>query len=146
MTQVVVISDRNFRQEIWAGDHTLVADEPRELGGDDTGATPYELLLAALGACTSITLLMYARRKGWELQAVEIRLRHNRVHAKDCAECEEKDSYLDRIEKEIAVSGNLSPEQVERLAEIAEKCPVNRTLRASIVTKQEIRLAAAGSA
>jgi putative redox protein len=141
VSQVVVSSDENLRQEIWAGRHTLAADEPRELGGDDTAPTPYELLLAALGACTSMTLQMYARRKGWPLEHVEVRLKHDRIHARDCAECEEKEGYLDRVEKHIAVSGPLTQEQVKRLGEIAEMCPVNRTLHKPLHTTMEIHLA-----
>lgn len=141
MTQVVVSSDRNLRQEIWAGRHSLAADEPQDVGGDDSAPTPYELLLAALGACTSMTLQMYARRKQWPLEAVEIRLEHARIHARDCADCEQRDAYLDHIDKQIVVSGPLSEEQVQRLGEIAEKCPVNRTLHQSVHTSQSIRLA-----
>jgi putative redox protein len=141
MTQVVVSSDRNLRQEVWAGGHTLIADEPKDLGGDDGGPTPYGLLLAALGSCTSMTLLMYARRKQWPLEHVEVRLTHNRVHARDCAECEEKEGYLDHVEKHIAVSGPLTADQVKRLGEIAEKCPVNRTLHKTVHTTQQIHLA-----
>src|SRR6185369_13082510 len=127
-TQVVVSSDQKLRQEVWAGRHTLVADEPVDAGGDDAGPNPYELLLAALGACTSMTLLIYARRKDWPLERVEVRLSHQRIHARDCADCEQVEGYLDHVDKEIAVSGPLTQDQVERLGEIAEKCPVNRTL------------------
>lgn len=146
MTQVVVSSCDGLRQEVWAGRHTLTADEPADAGGEDAGPNPYELLLAALGSCTSLTLLMYARRKKWPLEHVEVRLVHERVHARDCDECEEKEGYLDRIEKDIFVSGPLSPEQVRRLGEIAEKCPVNRTLNSNIHISQQIRLAGAGEA
>jgi uncharacterized OsmC-like protein len=141
MAEVVVSSDGNLRQEIWARTHTLAADEPQDLGGDDTGPTPYELLLAALGACTAITLMMYARRKQWPLENVEVRLRHARIHARDCEECEQKEGFLDQVDKEIVVSGALSEEQVRRLGEIAERCPVNRTLHAPVRTTQQIRLA-----
>ena len=141
-TQVVVSSAGGLRQEVWAGRHTLSADEPAELGGADAGPNPYELLLAALGACTSMTLLMYARRKEWPLESVEVRLTHNRIHARDCAECEQREGYLDHVAKEIVVAGSLSDDQVTRLGEIAEKCPVNRTLLASVHTTQKIRRAA----
>ena len=141
MNQVVVSSDVNLRQEIWAGDHTLVADEPRDVGGDATGPTPYELLLGALGACTSMTLILYARRKEWPLERVEVQLVHDRIHARDCEECEQKEGYLDKVAKLIVVSGALTEEQVARLGEIAEMCPVNRTLHKSMHTTQEIRLA-----
>ncbi len=144
MAVVVVSSDRNLRQEVYARTHWLVSDEPSDLGGEDCGPTPYELLLGALGACTSITLLMYARRKGWPLENVEVRLEHRRVHARDCAECEQREGYLDHIEKAIVVAGELSQEQLDRLAEIAEKCPVNRTLHSVVHTTQTLRLAGAG--
>jgi putative redox protein len=141
MNQVVVSSDVNLRQEIWAGDHTLVADEPHAVGGDGTGPTPYELLLGALGACTSMTLILYARRKKWPLERVEVQLVHDRIHARDCEECEQTEGYLDKVAKLIVVSGALTEEQVVRLGEIAERCPVNRTLHKSMHTTQEIRLA-----
>ena len=142
MTQVVVTSKEGLRQEIWAGTHTLSADEPVALGGDDSAPTPYELLLGALGACTSMTLHLYAQRKQWPLEAVEVRLSHDRIHARDCEECEQSEGYLDHIDKEIVVSGPLTEEQVGRLGEIAEMCPVNRTLHRSVHTSQTIRLAA----
>jgi uncharacterized OsmC-like protein len=145
MTEVVVSSLGNLRQEIWAGGHTLTADEPRDFGGEDTGPSPYELLLGALGACTSMTLLLYARRKGWPLEQVEVRLRHNRIHARDCETCETKEGYLDAIEKEIVVAGDLTPEQVERLGEIAHRCPVNQTLLHEIHITQTVRRAGGGT-
>jgi putative redox protein len=141
VTEVVVSSCGGLRQEVWAGRHTLTVDEPETLGGTDAGPNPYELLLAALGSCTSITLHMYAQRKQWPLELVEVRLRHHRVHAQDCADCEKREGYLDHIEKEIVVGGPLTDEQVQRLGEIAEKCPVNRTLRASVHTTQTMRRA-----
>jgi uncharacterized OsmC-like protein len=110
----------------------ILADEPVEAGGEDRGPDPYELLLAALGACTSMTVLIYARRKQWPLQGVEVRLRHARVHAEDCADCETRPGLLDRIERELALEGELSPEQRERLLQIAERCPVHRTLTSEI--------------
>lgn len=141
MAEVVVLSDRNLRQEIWSGTHTLYADEPADIGGDGTGPSPYELLLAALGACTSMTLLLYAKRKEWPLERVEIRLRHSRAHRQDCDDCEKSEAFLDHIEKDIVVGGPLSDEQVQRLGEIAERCPVNQTLHRSVTTHQEIRRA-----
>lgn len=143
MAEVVVSSIGGLRQEIWAGRHTLVADEPAELGGADEGPNPYELLLGALGACTAMTLQMYARRKGWPLENVEVRLIHDRIHAADCGDCEQREGYIDHVEKRIVVSGPLTPEQVQRLGEIAELCPVNKTLHASVHTQQTIRCAGA---
>ena len=119
-------------QEIVAGSHPLLADEPVSAGGADAGPSPYELLLAALGACTSMTITMYARKKSWPLEAVTVRLRHSRIHAIDCAECETKEGLLDHIERDIQLTGTLTGEQRARLLEIAKKCPVNRTLQSEI--------------
>ena len=128
--EVVVHGDaKGFTQEIIAGPHQLTADEPKGVGGNDKGPTPYDLLLAALGSCTSITVTMYAQRKGWPLRGVSTRLRHSRIHATDCAECETKEGKLDHIELQIRLEGPLlSDEQRTKLLEIAEKCPVHRTL------------------
>ncbi len=121
-----------FANRIASGRHRLRADEPASLGGTDTGPSPYELLLAALGACKSMTLRMYADRKGWPLEGVEVRLAHSKVHARDCAECETKEGKIDRIEVEIEVAGPLDDEQRRRLMEIADRCPVHRTLVSEI--------------
>ncbi len=117
-----------FTQEIVVGSHQLTADEPKDMGGEDEGPTPYDLLLAALGSCTSITVTMYAQRKCWPLQDITVRLRHTRIHATDCAECETKEGKIDRIELDIEFGGPLSGEQRSKLLEIAKKCPVHRTL------------------
>jgi len=121
-----------FAQEIVAGPHRLAADEPKSAGGTDTGPSPYELLLAALGACTSMTVGMYARRKGWPLEDVTVNLRHSKMHASDCADCETKGTLLDRIERDIHFAGKLTAEQESKLLEIANKCPVHRTLTSTI--------------
>jgi putative redox protein len=121
-----------FAQEIHAGAHRLHADEPVSAGGTDTGPSPYDLLLAALGACTSMTVAMYARRKAWPLEEVTVHLRHSRIHAADCAECETKEGMLDRIERDIHFAGPLTEEQRSKLLEIANKCPVHRTLTSKI--------------
>ena len=137
---VVEGSAGGFRQEILAGHHSLAADEPVSAGGTDTGPTPYELLLAALGACTSMTLGMYARHKGWPLEAVRVRLRHSRIHAADCEHCEtDPKAMIDRIDCEIELAGPLDAAQRARLLEIADRCPVHRTL----VHEVEIRTALA---
>jgi putative redox protein len=117
-----------FAQTVSAGVHELRSDEPAAIGGTDTGPTPYDLLLAALGACTSMTIAMYARRKQWPLDDVTVRLRHSKIHAEDCADCEIKTGLLDRIEREIALAGRLDAAQRAKLLEIANKCPVHRTL------------------
>ena len=131
--EVVVHGDlSSFAQEITARTHHVTADEPISAGGTDTGPSPYELLLAALGACTSMTVAMYARRKAWPLESVTVRLRHSRVHAVDCADCEDKDVLLDRIERDLEFIGNLDEERRAKLLEIADKCPVHRTLTSKI--------------
>jgi uncharacterized OsmC-like protein len=117
-----------YSQKISVGSHVLHADEPSDSGGNDFGPNPYELLLAALGACTSMTVRMYAERKQWPLKSVEVRLAHSKIYAEECATCDTKEGMLDRIEREIALFGDLSDEQQHRLLEIAERCPVHRAL------------------
>ena len=129
--QVVVSSEAGLAQEIVAGDHRWRSDEPAPFG-TDTGPSPYDLLLASLGACTSMTLRLYAQRKGWDLQRVIVRLQHSRIHAEDCADCETKEGFLDRIDREIELTGKLDDDQKRRLLEIAERCPVHRTLKSEI--------------
>lgn len=125
---VVTEAGTGFSQRIQAGRHVLTADEPIAAGGTDTGPDPYALLLAALGACTSMTVRMYATRKNWPLEKVSVTLTHSKIHARDCAECEKSESRIDRITREIRLEGPLSDEQKTRLVEIAEMCPVHRTL------------------
>jgi putative redox protein len=132
---VVEGSARGFAQQVTVGGHRLVADEPLAVGGTDTGPGPYDLLLAALGACTSMTVALYARRKQWPLESVRVRLRHERIHAADCADCETKQGMLDRIERDVELAGPLDAEQRARLIEIANKCPVHRTLTSEIVIR-----------
>ena len=121
-----------FQQEIVAGRHHLLADEPVNVGGLESGPGPYELLLAALGACTSMTLRLYADRKKLPLMRTQVRLRHSRIYASDCAECETKEGMMDRIERIITLEGDLGAEARKRLLEIADKCPVHRTLKSEI--------------
>jgi putative redox protein len=123
-----------FTQDVATSDHYLVADEPLSAKGDNLGMNPYELLLAALGACTSMTMKMYAERKGMPLEEVVVELKHEKIHVEDCENCEKTESgKIDRILKSITLSGQLSEEQKQRLHEIAEKCPVNKTLQSDIV-------------
>jgi uncharacterized OsmC-like protein len=130
---VVVRGDaRSFRQEIVVGKHGLIADEPVSAGGGDAGPDPYDYLLTALGVCTSMTVGLYARRKQIPLENITVSLRHSRIYAKDCEECETKDGMLDRIEAEVELTGALSAEQHDQLMEIAAKCPVHRTLTSEI--------------
>jgi putative redox protein len=120
-----------YRQQITAGHHQLVADEPRPIG-DDAGPNPYDLLLAALGSCTSMTLRMYADRKGWPLEQVRVTLRHSRIHAKDCAECETSIGFVDQIDRDIELTGDLDDTQRERLLYMADRCPVHQTLTSEV--------------
>lgn len=131
---LVVVAENGegrFGQNIAAGRHVLVADEPAPLG-HDSGPGPYDLVLAGLGACTSMTVRMYAERKQWPLDNVTVELRHARMHAEDCAECETKAGRLDRVERIVRLTGDLDDEQRRRLLEIADKCPVHRTLRSEV--------------
>jgi uncharacterized OsmC-like protein/alpha/beta superfamily hydrolase len=131
--EVVVTGEASgFAQEIVAHRHRLMADEPKEMGGTDTGPTPYDLLLASLGACTSMTLRLYADHKKLPLESVKVTLRHAKIHAVDCAHCESQTGKIDRIEREIEVIGPLTEDQRLRLLEIADKCPVHRTLESEI--------------
>jgi putative redox protein len=128
-------SARGFPQEITAGSHRLQADEPIAVGGTDTGPGPYDLLLASLGSCTSMTIGLYARRKQWPLEAVRVRLRHSRLHAADCENCETQVGMIDRIERDIELVGSLDADQRARLLDIADKCPVHRTLTSEIAIR-----------
>jgi putative redox protein len=131
-TIVVHGETSSLQQEITVGQHQLTADEPVPAGGTDQGPNPYDLLCAALGACTSMTLALYARRKQFSLKAVTVRLRHSKIHAEDCKTCETKAGMLDRIEREIQLEGELNNEQRQALLNIANKCPVHRTLTSEI--------------
>jgi putative redox protein len=121
-----------FQQMIFDGRHILHADEPRAAGGDDTGPGPYELLLMALGSCSSMTIHLYAAQHKWPLEQVVIRLRQERVHVTDCADCDRPDTMIHRIEKKIELVGALSDTQRARLLEIGDRCPVHRTLTSKI--------------
>ena len=129
----------NFQQEITAGKHHLVADEPVNVGGGDAGPDPYDYLLASLGVCTSMTVGLYARRNKLPLEKITVSLWHSRIHARDCEECQTKEGMLDRIDVEVELTGSLSADQHAKLMEIAAKCPVHRTLTSEI----NIRLRAA---
>ncbi len=125
---VQYLTDYTYSQLLTAGRHAFVADEPEADGGEDLGPGPYELLLWALGACTSMTLLMYARRKGWDVAEISVHLTHDRVHAEDSADCESETGRVELIKRDISIRGAVSEEQKQRLLEIAGRCPVHKTL------------------
>ena len=130
---VIVRGDTaGFAQEIQIGPHHFLADEPVAFGGTDTGPSPYDFVLAALGTCTSMTISLYARRKGWPLENVTVSLHHSKIHATDCAECETKVGKIDRIDRDIQLKGALTTEQRAKLLEIGSMCPVHRTLTSEI--------------
>ena len=135
MSEVIVTSQENLRNEVRYGSgHRLITDEPSEIGGEDLGPDPYTLLLGALGSCISMTVTLYARRKKWPLEQVTVRLRQNRIHARDCQECPQtSEGYVHRIERAVTFTGDLTDEQRERLLEISHKCPVSKTLSSKIV-------------
>jgi putative redox protein len=141
MAQVVVESRAGLVQQVSMRGKQLIADEPVESGGLNSGPTPYELLLAALGTCTAMTITLYARRKGWPVESVRVELSHERVHAEDCENCDDEDVYLDRFTKVITVRGPLDEAKRARLEEISRKCPVHRTLLGKIHIDDELRLA-----
>lgn len=135
MAEVIVSSVGYLKQEIKAGNHTLFADEPVKDGGSDAGPDPYSLLLSSLGACTAMTLQLYARHKQWPLEKVEVSLRNESIHAVDCDECVTKEGKITKIERYISLTGPLTEEQRNRLLEIAQRCPVHRTLTSEITIK-----------
>ncbi|HKP87514.1 MAG TPA: OsmC family protein [Blastocatellia bacterium] len=135
MAEVIVSSDGFLKQQIIAGPHRLISDEPTEAGGSDAGPDPYALLLSALGACTAMTLQLYARKKEWPLEKVEVSLSHSRIHAADCQECKSKEGKIERIDRFISLTGPLTEEQRARLLEIAQKCPVHKMLTSEISIK-----------
>jgi len=123
----------SFRTEILANGHALISDEPVAAGGSNAGPSPYDLLVAGLGACTAMTLRMYATHKGWPLEDVVVRLRHRKVHARDCEECQTQGNVkVDRIERELELIGSLDEAQRQRLLEIANRCPVHRSLESEV--------------
>ena len=122
----------NFRQEVTAGRHHFVADEPANIGGADTAPDPYDYLLASLGVCTSMTVGFYARRNKWPLENITVSLWHSRIHGRDCEECQTRDGMLDRVDVEVELTGSLTAEQHAKLMEIAAKCPVHKTLTSEI--------------
>ena len=139
MNVLVESASPEFLENVSIGRHRLQADEPLSAGGQDAAPSPYELLLAALGTCKSITARMYAKRKGWPLQGVQVKLSHTKVHAEDCVDCERTNSLIDQIEVEIKFQGELSAEQRQVLLAITEKCPVHRTLTSDLQIRTRVR-------
>ncbi|MCB2407382.1 OsmC family protein [Hymenobacter lucidus] len=125
---LVRVGPEALQADVLAGRHTFIVDEPLEVGGQDRGPTPYDMLLSALGACTAITLRLYATQKKWPLQGIEVRLSHQRVHEHDCEKCEQPGQMLEEVTKELRLLGPLSEEQRQRLEVISQKCPVQKTL------------------
>ncbi|MDX2302505.1 MAG: bifunctional alpha/beta hydrolase/OsmC family protein [Microscillaceae bacterium] len=130
---------KGYTTEIKAGRHRLTGDEPVAVGGHDFGPNPYDFLNIALGTCTGMTLRMYADRKGWPLKEVKVHLKHHKIHAQDCNDCENKEGKIDHIERIIELEGELDESQLQRLLEIADKCPVHRTLHSEVKVKTELR-------
>ncbi|MGV8075301.1 MAG: alpha/beta fold hydrolase [Syntrophobacteraceae bacterium] len=137
---VVRTGKKGYQTEIIANGHRLIADEPIAVGGANTGPTPYDYLVTALGSCTAMTLRMYADQKGWPLDEVVVRLKHGKIHAQDCEQCESKMGKIDFIEREIDLGGGpFTAEQRKRLLEIADRCPVHRTLHSEIIVKSSLK-------
>src|SRR5918998_6848944 len=137
-SRVVVHTGSALRTEVVASGYTLVADEPIGMGATNSGPTPYDYLLAALGACTAMTVRMYADHKKWPLESVTVRLQHQKVYRRDCEECETKDRKIDRIGLELELGGALEESQRRRLLEIAERCPVHRTLESEVLVETAV--------
>lgn len=137
MSDVTVTSLANLRNEVrYGAGHVLITDEPVVAGGEDAGPDPYTLLLAALGSCISMTTMLYARRKAWPVERVTVRLRQERIHGKDCQECDQTDGFVHRIERSVSFQGALTEEQLTRLQEIAHKCPLHKTLTSPIIVTE----------
>ena len=132
MRVVNAVLEGSFRTELTLGPHTIVADEPLEAGGQDEGPTPYDLLGSALATCTAMTLQFYAKREKIALDRVEVSVSNERIHARDCIDCESESGFAHRFDVTLRVSGDLSDEQREKLLEIARRCPVNKTLSREI--------------
>lgn len=131
--------NEHFTTTLTAGNHELISDEPESVdGGKDQGPDPYDYLLMSLGSCTVMTIKMYVKHKGWEIEDVYMELRHNKRHDEDCENCEDPKSKIDVIEKEVIVKGDLSDEQLDRILDISKKCPVHRTLMGDIDIKSSI--------
>jgi putative redox protein len=138
-TVVSMTPNLGFTTHIQAGSHKWAADEPKEAGGNDEGPSPYDLLVSALGACTGMTINMYAKRKGYKLTNVTVYLSHNKVYIEDCLDCEKNSTKIDMIEREIQLEGELTEDEKKRLMVIADKCPVHKTLTNGFTMKTKLR-------
>lgn len=132
-------TESRYTVDIKSDTHHIVGDEPIALGGENLGMNPYQLLLGALGACTVMTIKMYAERKSIKLSKIEVILSHEKKYYDHCQSCEEQTQKLDTIDKEILIEGDITPQQHQRILEIAEKCPVNRTLQSEIIINSKKR-------
>ncbi|HEX6981730.1 MAG TPA: OsmC family protein [Balneolaceae bacterium] len=131
-------ADEKFTSTLNAGSHQMVADEPESAGGNNEGPDPYDYLLMSLGSCSLMTVKMYAQQKNWKLGDLYMELRHHKSHEEDCLHCEDPESKIDKIEKDLIVKGDLTDEQLDKLLEISEKCPVHRTLMSDINIESSI--------
>lgn len=140
MSAPVIVRSRgnSFTHEVQAGSHQFILDEPPSAGGSDSGPTPYDALAAALGGCTSMTLLYYAKREGLPLEGVEVSITHDRQHAKDCADCMTSSGYIHRFRVVISLQGPLTEEQRQHLLSVARRCPVAKTLQSEIKIDEEL--------
>ena len=131
------VDGTRFRTEIKVGGHSFHADEPLDMGGADAGPSPYDLLLAALGACTAMTVRMYAESKGWGPVQVTVTLEHDRIHATDCAECMSSEGHVDRVRRQVSITGDLTDEQRDQLRAVADRCPVHQTLISDVIVENQ---------
>lgn len=139
--QTVIVRESGkgkFTQEVIIGNHILIADEPLANGGNDLGPSPYDFLLTALGACTSMTIRMYANLKKMPLTGISVSLSHEKIYAQDCENCEKSGAKMDHIIRKIELTGTLTQEQRDRLLDIANKCPVHRTLTSIVSITTEL--------
>lgn len=137
-TVIATIGKSRYTTKISAGDHQLIADEPIPIGGDNLGPTPYDYLLSALGACTVITMQMYAKRKGWEVDQISVNLSHNKEYENDCENCDDKGALIDRIYRKIEITSKLDANQIKKLMIISDKCPVHKTLSSTTKISTEL--------
>ncbi len=144
MSTIEATWESGFQVTIRADGHQLVADEPVGVGGEDTGPTPYDLLLGSLAACTCMTVAMYCQRKGWALDGISVRYTHTRVHAKDCEDCDDPDHKIDQVHSNVTISGEFDEAQAKRLQQVATRCPVHKTLEAGVAIHDDVHVTVNG--